>query len=278
MRHKRPMRAARPHSCPDDRMSMQDDPGLACVSWNIHRGKGNDGHVDPVRTVDVLLTEVAHPAADVLVLQEADEDRRPHRGILDLSRIEAGTGLRHAHADEHLRWGAQSHGFLGVILFLAADILVQDVMLLDLPGHCHRGAVVIDANRDGRAFRVIGTHLSLGQPARIAQMRVIGQHLRRRSACQTILIGDLNEWRPWGGLALSPRVLGQILHGPARASFPAKRPFLPLDRILTTAPGRVIGMRALDGPGIRLASDHRPVAARVSLGDKVAATRSSTAR
>jgi endonuclease/exonuclease/phosphatase family metal-dependent hydrolase len=41
---------------------------------------------------------------------------------------------------------------------------------------------------------------------------------------------------------------------------------LPLDRILTTAPGRVEGMRALDGPGIRIASDHRPVAARVSLG------------
>jgi endonuclease/exonuclease/phosphatase family metal-dependent hydrolase len=272
------MRAARRRSCPDTWMSMQDDPMLACVSWNIHRGKGNDGRVDPVRTVDVLLTEVAHPGTDILVLQEADEDCRPHRGLLDIPRIEAKTGLRHAHADEHLRWGADSHGLLGVILFLAADIMVEDVALLDLPGHCHRGAVVIDANRDGRRFRVIGTHLSLGQPARIAQMRVIGQHLHRRSARQTLLIGDLNEWRPWGGLALSSRVLGQSLQGPARASFPVKRPFLPLDRILTTAPGRVDGMRALDGPGIRIASDHRPVAARVSLGGDVGAARSSTAR
>jgi endonuclease/exonuclease/phosphatase family metal-dependent hydrolase len=272
------MRAAPPHSCPDDRMSMQEVPALACVSWNIHRGKGNDGRFDPVRTADVLLTEVARPGTDILVLQEADEECRPHRGFLDIPRLEAQTGLRHAHADERLRWGTDSHGFLGVILFLAVDIRVEDVALLDLPGHCHRGAVVIDANRDGHVFRLIGTHLSLGQPARIAQMRVIGQHLRRRSARQTLLIGDLNEWRPWGGLALSPRVLGHTLHGPARASFPAKRPFLPLDRILTTAPGRVIGMRALDGPGIRLASDHRPVAARVSLGDGAGAARSSTAR
>lgn len=248
-------------------MTPQSQSALTCVSWNIHRGKGNDGRVDPVRTADVLLTEVAQPRTDILVLQEADEECRPHRGILDIQRIEAGTGLRHAHADQHLRWSAESHGFLGVILFMATDIEVEDVVLLDLPGHCHRGAVVIDASRHGRPFRVIGTHLSLGQIARIAQMRVIGQHLRRRSARQTLLVGDLNEWRPWGGLALSPRLLGQTLKGPALASFPVKRPFLPLDRILTTSPGRVDAMRALDGPGIRIASDHRPVAAQVSLCD-----------
>lgn len=244
----------------------ESDPSLACVSWNIHRGKGNDGRVDPVRTVDVLLSEVALFGTAILVLQEADEECRPHRGFLDIPRIEAATGLRHAHADRHLRWGQNSHGFLGVILFMAPDIVVEDAVLLDLPGHFHRGAVVIDAACQGRQFRVIGTHLSLGQFARIAQMRVIGQHLRRRTARQTLLIGDLNEWRPWGGLALSPRLLGQSLYGPARASFPVARPFLPLDRILTTAPGRVEEMRALDGPGIRIASDHRPVAARVILG------------
>lgn len=247
-------------------MTTDSDPALTCVSWNIHRGKGNDGRVDPVRTADVLLSEVALPDTGVLVLQEADEESRPHRGFLDIPRIERATGLRHAHAEPHLRWGAESHGFLGVILFLAPDIEIEDAVLLDLPGHCHRGAVVIDALRHGKSFRVIGTHLSLGQPARIAQMRVIGQHLRRRMPRQTVLIGDLNEWRPWGGLALSRRLLGQALHGPACASFPVRRPFLPLDRILTTAPGRVEGMRALDGPGIRIASDHRPVAARVSLG------------
>ena len=242
-------------------------PELACVSWNVHRGKGQDGRFDPSRTVDVLLSEVALPGTEILVLQEADEDHRPHRGFLDLSRIEAGTGLVHAQSESGLRWGPESHGFLGVILFLAPHITVQDIVLLDLPGHCHRGAVVVDALREGRPFRLIGTHLSLGQVARIAQMRVIAQHLRRRPPRQTILIGDLNEWRPWGGLALSPRLLGQRLHGPARATFPVGRPFLPLDRIMTTAPGRVTGTDVLDGKGIRLASDHRPLAAKVMLGE-----------
>ncbi len=242
-------------------------PGaLECVSWNIHRGRGQDGRVDPDRTADVLLSEVLVPRTDVLVLQEADEESRPHRGFLDIGRIEDHGGLRHVHRDPASRWGQDSHGFLGVIVFLAPDIVVEDVTLVDLPGHCHRGAVVVDANRDGHAFRVIGTHLSLGQPLRIAQMRVIGQHLRRRTLRQNLLIGDLNEWRPWGGLAMSPRLLGQALKGAARASFPVARPIFPLDRILTTAPGRVEDMRALDGPGIRIASDHRPVTARVTLG------------
>lgn len=245
--------------------SAQRD-ALNCVSWNIHRAKGQDGRVDPARTADVLLSEVLAPETAIMVLQEADEECRPHRGILDLGRIEDQSGLRHVHRDPASRWGRDSHGFLGVIVFLAQDIEVEDITLLDLPGHCHRGAVVVDARRFGCAFRVIGTHLSLGQPLRIAQMRVIGQHLRRRSERQSLLIGDLNEWRPWGGLAMSPRVLGQSLHGVARASFPVARPMLPLDRIMTTAPGRVEAMRALDGPGIRIASDHRPVAARVTLG------------
>jgi endonuclease/exonuclease/phosphatase family metal-dependent hydrolase len=238
---------------------------LSCITWNVHRGLGNDGRHDPVRTADVLAAEVLRPETDILVLQEADAQDRPHRGFLDIARIEAATGLRHAQDAAHLRWGPESHGFLGVVLFLSPHVTVQDANVLDLPGHCHRGAVVIDAEKDGRPFRLIGTHLSLGQPARIAQMRVIGQHLRRRTARQTVLIGDLNEWRPWGGLALSPRVVGQRLHGPVRASFPVARPFLPLDRIMTTAPGRVEDMVVLDGPGIRMTSDHRPVAARVRL-------------
>ena len=99
----------------------------------------------------------------------------------------------------------------------------------------------------------------------MAQMRTIGQHLFRRAKRPTILAGDLNEWRPWGGLALSRRVTGLDLKGPAPLTFPAKRPILPLDRVLVTPPARVIEARVLDGPGIRMASDHRPLRARIAL-------------
>ena len=244
---------------------MERAATLSCVSWNIHRGRGQDGIVDPARTLDVLLRDVCAEVPDVLCLQEADEDQRPHRGILDLDRLGRETGLSHAHPGDAMRWSAESHGFLGVVLFLGAEVRLQELVLLDLPGRCHRGAVVADVLWRGRPVRIVGTHLSLAQVLRVAQMRTIGQHLARRAPRQTILAGDLNEWRPWGGLALSERILGLRLDGPARPSFPSGRPLLPLDRILTSAPGRIEGQRVLDSAGIRAASDHRPIAARVRI-------------
>lgn len=239
---------------------------LTCVSWNIHRGRGQDRRVDPVRTVDVLVSEVWRPGTDILVLQEADAQGDPQHGFLDIARIEALTGLVYAHRDSAHRWGVNSHGFLGVILFVAPHLEMERMVLVDLPGHCHRGAVVADLRAQDRALRIFATHLSLGQIARVAQMRVIGQHLHRRERRQTLLVGDLNEWRPWGGIALSHRLVGMSFNGPARRSFPVGFPLLPLDRIMTTAPGRIEEMRALDGAGIRAASDHRPVMATVALG------------
>ena len=242
----------------------QGEAGFSCVSWNIHRGRGNDGRIDPDRTARVLRDEVCAPGLDALVLQEADEEVPPHRGVLDITRIETDTSLRHVHTDAASRWGADSHGFLGTIVFLGADCPVEDVALVDLPGRCHRGAVVVDFTREGQPLRLVGTHLSLSQGLRMAQMRTVGQHLFRRASRPTLLCGDLNEWRPWGGLALSRRVTGLDLVGPAPATFPARRPMLPLDRMLVTPPARVASARALDGPGIRMASDHRPLRAEIA--------------
>jgi len=238
---------------------------FACASWNIHRGRGNDGRTDPGRTLRVLREEVCPPGLHALVLQEADEETPPHRGFLDLPGVEAATGLRHVHVDPAHRWGEDSHGFLGTVVFMRPEAQVEDVALVDLPGHCHRGAVVVDFILSGRPLRLVATHLSLLQALRVAQMRTLGQHLFRRPARTTILCGDLNEWRPWGGLAFSRRVTGLRLVGPARATFPVRWPLLPLDRVLVTPPARVLSADVPDGPGIRMASDHRPLLARVAL-------------
>ena len=249
---------------------MRVDPVLreiACVTWNIHRARGQDGVIDPERVAHVLVQDVCPQGShEILALQEADTETPPHAGILDLARIEAQTGLSHVHRDPAMRWGTQSHGFLGLILFLhpAFEIVAQDV--IDLPGYCHRGAVVSEVLREGVPLRIMTTHLSLSQALRVVQMRIIGQYLRRRPQMQTILLGDLNEWRPWGGLALSPRLVGVRLSGPVRPTFPARRAILPLDRILSDRVGAVTGLRSIDTPGIRAASDHLPLSARVRVG------------
>lgn len=242
-------------------------PVINCATWNIHRAKGRDGRVDPERVADAITGDLSPLGRhQVLALQEADGECPPHAGILDLDRIAAQTGLRYVHDQTHMRWGPQSHGFLGSILFVDPAITVTACDVIDLPGHCHRGAVVAEVLHAGIACRIMTMHLSLSQPLRIVQMRIIGQYLRRRPAMQTLLLGDLNEWRPWSGLAFSPRLLGRRFEGGVRRTFPAHRPVLPLDRILSDRAGAVQDLQVVDTAAIRAASDHLPLSARVALG------------
>lgn len=238
---------------------------LSCATWNVHRAKGQDDVVDPVRVVDAIGSAVAPHAGDVLALQEADGECRPHASILDVARTSELTGLVCVHDTPALRWGPKSDGFLGTILFLHPRFTRTHADIIDLPGHCHRGAISVETQVDGHLCRVMSTHLSLSQPLRIFQMRVIGQYLRRRPKMQTILLGDLNEWRPWGGLAFSQKCVGTALRGPAKRTFPTDRPLLALDRILTNAPGEVRDVSVIDTPATNLASDHRPLAGTVTV-------------
>jgi endonuclease/exonuclease/phosphatase family metal-dependent hydrolase len=240
------------------------DRSLTFVSWNLHRGRGpeNRGAVDPERVFRALGSEIAPLAPHVLAVQEADEEEPPHKGIFDPDRIERITGLRHAHGVD-LRWSPSSHGFLGSVLYLSPDIRILDGALIDLPGHAHRGAVLLELEHRDARFTVITAHLSLLQVLRIAQMRTIGQHLARRSQLPLVLLGDLNEWRPWGGLAFSTSVFGRRLAGIAEPTFPIGYPVLPLDRVLVHG-ATLTETRALKGDAVKAASDHLPLWARVT--------------
>lgn len=244
---------------------MPDARSLTFVTWNLHRGRGpqNRGKVDPDRVFSALETEIAPLAPHILAVQEADEEERPHKGIFDPERIERITGLRHAHAPD-LRWSASSHGFLGSVLYISPEIRILDGALIDLPGHAHRGAVLLDLEHRGKHFTVITAHLSLLQVLRIVQMRTIGQHLARRHPLPLVLLGDLNEWRPWGGLAFSASVVGRNLAGRPVPTFPVRYPFLPLDRVLVHD-ATVTETHALTSEAVREASDHLPLYARVTL-------------
>ncbi|MEM7709183.1 MAG: endonuclease/exonuclease/phosphatase family protein [Pseudomonadota bacterium] len=234
---------------------------LRVATWNVHRGVGGDGRFDPARILRAIADEIAPHGPDVLVLQEADADAPSHRGFLDLAELDAATGLRHAHTPD-LLWRAESHGFLGVVVFLHPRLNVIGRRVMDLPGHAARGAVVLDLDM---GLRLVATHLSLAQWLRAVQMRTLGQYLDRSPDRPTLLVGDLNEWRPWGGLAFSRPVAGRAFTGPARPTFPVGWPILPLDRVLGDRPGMVTETRVLDGPGLRTASDHRPLLAQVHL-------------
>lgn len=239
---------------------------LDCMTWNVHRCRGRDGIVDPGRTADVLIDMLRERPADLVVLTEADEEQPPYGGLLDLDRIAEESGLRSAHLDASLRWGDRSHGFLGTLVLHNDRLSLRGGHLLDLPGHYPRGATILDFGVADSVFRLVATHLSLGQPLRVAQLRAIGQYLSRQNEVQTVLAGDLNEWRPWHGLAFSRRVAGRVFEGPAYRSFPASFPLLPLDRIKATAPAKVTEAGVMSSRRLRETSDHLPLRARIRFG------------
>ncbi|MBF9036214.1 endonuclease [Rhodobacterales bacterium HKCCE2091] len=233
---------------------------LNLVTWNVHRCKGRDGRCDPSRIAKALKEDVATVGPQVLALQEADDEGSDQVGLLDLSEVESATGLRYVPG---LRWGPDSHGFQGSVLFLAPELEIAHADVLDLPGVWPRGAVVLDLAEP--ALRLVATHLSLSLALRAAQMRTIGQYLARRPPLPLVVAGDLNEWMPWGSVALSRKVTGQRLRGPVRRTFPSSGPTLPLDRILGGDGVEVTEARALDTPALRAASDHLPLAGRLRL-------------
>lgn len=114
---------------------------LRCATWNVHRARGTDGTVDPGRVMDAIDAQLSPLGLDVLALQEADEECRPHSRIFEMGRIARSTGLEYVHSDARMRWSLQSDGFLGTILFLGPALECTHTDVIDLPGHCYRGAV-----------------------------------------------------------------------------------------------------------------------------------------
>ena len=233
--------------------------GLRCATWNVHRAVGPDGRFAPDRVIDAIAAEIVPFAPRVLALQEADADDPPHGGLLDMGRLARETGLRSVHDGRDMRWSERDGGFLGNVLMLDPAMAVRRRLVVALPGLAPRAAVLAEVVRDGAPLRVVSCHLSLSQALRAAQLRTVGRVVARAEPMPTVLLGDLNEWRPWGGLALSRRITGMALSGPARRTFPSGRPVLALDRILADGGVPVRDVRALDGPLVRSASDHRPL-------------------
>jgi hypothetical protein len=100
---------------------------------------------------------------------------------------------------------------------------------------------------DGGRLRCIATHLGLSAAERRAQFAGLRSTLTRDWGIPLVLMGDFNQWLPfWGGVRSLDRLLGSA---PWRATFPARFPFLSIDRIWVYPPHLLIDLRALAIPG-----------------------------
>ena len=243
------------------RHALAEAPELLFGSYNVHKGVGSDMRRDPLRTIAVL-REIG---ADIVALQEVDRRFGAREGVLNLDRLHGETGLRPVTLTDRL--GVSAHGWHGNLL-LVRGAEVEEARALTLPGFEPRGAIVADLRIAGQPLRVIATHLGLLHQSRLLQAQRLAREVEEAAGKPVILMGDLNEWRLGAGCSLMPlrRGLRAVKRSAATvASFPARLPMLPLDRIITSKPAHLLGIEPHDSVLARAAPDHLPIKARIRL-------------
>lgn len=232
-------------------MDMSSEHQIRLASYNVRKCIGLDRRRRPMRIIDVINTL----GADVIALQEADRRLGDRPAALPARMIEDETDYRSVEIDG----GGRSVGWHGNAVLVKKGLGVTAINQVELPGTEPRGAVSVEI--DGK-FRVVGTHLGLLRSDRRAQLTTIRQHLGH-TKYPAIILGDFNEWREHRGL--EPLSDGFQVHSPGR-SFHAARPVAALDRIALGAGLELRDGGVVENPVTRVASDHLPIWADISLG------------
>lgn len=230
--------------------------GFVAASYNVHKCVGVDKRFDPGRVTAVI----AELGADVLALQEADRRFGRRTGLLDLGAVERRAGLHLVPVSST----PGGHGWRGNAL-LVRGAQAAHVRRLALPGAEPRGALIVELTFPAGPLRVVAAHLGLLRRHRALQAAAILVAIAEGDPMPTLLLGDLNEWRP--GIASSLSVLEPLFgpFGQPQPSFPSRLPFLALDQILGHPRGLVSELEVHDSPLARVASDHLPLRARIDL-------------
>lgn len=228
---------------------------LTFASYNIHKGVGADGRRDPVRILDVI----DELEADIVALQEVDIRFGNRQSVLDKRDIEE-RGWQIAAVPTK----PASMGWHGNALLLREDIVHAATVAERLPQLEPRGAVRVTLEVGGKEIVVTGMHLDLTGLARKRQFAHLCQ-ASRASGLPAVMMGDCNEWmRPFGGDRGLAAHWEMVVPG---KSFPARRPMLPLDRIVHTPHWECLDFGVHTSSQARHASDHLPVRAVLELRD-----------
>jgi len=223
---------------------------LTIVSYNVHECVGTDGHRDPER-VARLIRELK---ADIVGLQEVDFSPLNGKKSYQLNYLSQATGL-HAIAGPTIR---RVDAEFGNALLTRPEMNAIQLHDVSFPGRQPRGVIDALIPFDGKKLRVLVTHLGLHARERKHQVQLLLAILdqERKSDC-TVLLGDINEWRPQGfGIRAFNARLGR---GISARTFPSFYPVFALDRIWVFPRAALIEKTIPHHRLARIASDHLPV-------------------
>jgi endonuclease/exonuclease/phosphatase family metal-dependent hydrolase len=224
-------------------------PELRVVSYNVHSLRDD---------VAALTAVVRDLAPDVLIMQEAP---RRFRWRQKCARLAADLGMIYAVG------GLPS---LGNLIVTNMRVRVHETSTFQFPltpGRHMRGAAFARCSVDRAPFTVVGSHLSLDTAERPAQATLLKKAMSDVDA-PVVLGADINENS--GGAAWRTLADGLVDVG-ARAGDAARHTFscaIPVDRIDVVFVDPRLTVRdydVVDTSRTRLASDHFPVVADLTL-------------
>ena len=235
---------------------------LRYVSYNIHKGIGG---VDRRCRLDRTIAVLKSVEADFYLLQEVDEGcaRSKFERQVDVVGDALGTEHRAYAANHLLEEGHYGNAILSKIPFRSKHNLN-----LTLPLHKRRSALharlIVPGLRHG--LWVFNCHLGLAEAERRQQLkrvlRFIDEHHGSRES--VVVTGDLNDvWLGLGPAVLAPAGFTTVPSPPS--TFPAFRPFRPLDRVFVRGRVKIVRSERIDGPLARQASDHLPLYTELSV-------------
>ena len=230
---------------------------LTAVSYNIHQCVGTDGKRDPHR----IATVIQETKADIIGLQEVDFNSLGAKKSHQLDYLAEATGMR-AVAGPTIR---SADIEFGNALLTSREITHVRLHDLTVVRRQPRGVIEAEIVCEGKIIRVLVTHFGLALNERRRQAQSLLKILRQQKASYalTLVIGDINEWRP-RGFALY-RLNSHLGKAPSPRTFPSFFPVFALDRIWVKPRTALQQIRIANNGLTRTASDHLPVLATVNV-------------
>ena len=230
---------------------------LTAVSYNIHQCVGTDGKRDPHR----IATVIQETKADIIGLQEVDFNSLGAKKSHQLDYLAEATGMR-AVAGPTIR---SADIEFGNALLTSREITHVRLHDLTVVRRQPRGVIEAEIVCEGKIIRVLVTHFGLALNERRRQAQSLLKILRQQKASYalTLVIGDINEWRP-RGFALY-RLNSHLGKSPSPRTFPSFFPVFALDRIWVKPRAALLQIKTASNSVARTASDHLPVLATVNV-------------